>query len=118
MAARVTSVNLESTLPMRASMRGSINEGRRSAIGLLQAGEVSGASAGTRRSAGLHDTSDLLGGPLDVVVDHDVVERLVADPLFVVGPGEAPLDGRGIVGAAGFQAAPLLGPAGCPHEDQ
>src|SRR4051795_11798778 len=99
MAARVTSVNFESTRSMSFSMRGSMSEGRRSAI-RCSFGEVRGKSRRRRFAAVRQDTSDLGGGPIHVVVHHDGVELCRPDLLLVGGPGEATLDGLGAVGAS------------------
>jgi hypothetical protein len=55
----------------------------------------------------IQDSSDLGGGPIDVVV-HDHVVEPVGGGLFGVGPGETPLHDGGVVLAPLEQTAPLL----------
>jgi hypothetical protein len=63
------------------------------------------------------DSSDLVRGPIGVVVDDHGVEP-VGGGFLDVGPGEAPLDGGGVVLAALEEPAPLLVPRRGLHEHQ
>ena len=65
------------------------------------------ASAGTT-PASLNDSSELVGGPFDVVVDDHGVEALPGDLLLGVGPGQPPLDRLRVVGGPALEPAALL----------
>src|SRR2546421_4389315 len=119
MAANVTSVNFESTRSRRLSVRGSINEARRSGMtvaflpGLPVRRAGRGRGTGLRGPSGLpvrsQDSSDLLGSPVWVVVHDDGVES-VGQSLLGVGLGQAAVDGLGVVLAPLDEAPALLLP--------
>src|SRR5215510_3426445 len=114
MAASVTSVNLESTRSKRLSVRGSINEARRSAIF-----EGPSGGSGGRRFAPVtsQDSSDFGHSPINVVV-HDHVVEAVGGGLLGGGPGETPLHDGGVLPAPREQPAALLVPRRRLHEDE
>src|SRR3954447_15665053 len=109
----VTSVNLESTFAISCSMRGSMSDARRSAMGSDDSWEEARKSGERNRRrrrsgaapTGLHDSSELVGGPTDVVVHDHRVELGLGDLFLGVGPGQAPLHRLGIVGGAALQPA-------------
>src|SRR5712691_2264464 len=114
MAARVTSVNLESTRARRLSVRGSISEARRSAIVVTFRQGLWGRSGLPVR---LQDSSDLTSSLTGVVV-HDHGVEAVGGLLLLFGPSEATLDRLGIVLPPLEQPAPLLLPRRGLHEHE
>src|SRR5262245_42065242 len=110
MAASVTSVNLESTRSRRLSVRGSINEARRSAIF-----EGPSGGSGGRRFAPVtsEDSSDFGHSPINLVV-HDHVVEAVGGGLLGGGPGETPLHDGGVLPAPARAAGGAARPATAP----
>src|SRR5262245_17980530 len=96
---------------MSVSMRGSMSEGRRSAIRLLRA-------PGREVAAGSQDSSEVAYGLVQAVVHDHRVELVRADALLFLGLGEAAGDRLLGLAATRLQPAALLGAARRLHEDE
>src|SRR5579875_2666508 len=115
LAARVTSVNLESTRSSSRSTGGSIMVGRRSAIRWSDSSGRPDASApGT---VPVEYTGELGRSPFEVVVDHHVVSQLPAYFLLFGAVRDPPGHAVGVV-APGPHPGLEVGGRGRHHENE